>query len=59
MSNRTRLALLSPEAVERICPGTQPNPVNFDAVVKRISEAGSFAPGPQLGAIFGVGFSVD
>jgi hypothetical protein len=36
VSNRIRLALLSPELVERICRGTQPDTLTADALVKRI-----------------------
>jgi site-specific DNA recombinase len=36
VSNRIGLALLSPEIVERICRGTQPDTLTADALVKRI-----------------------
>jgi hypothetical protein len=36
VSNRIRLALLSPEIVAQICRGTQPDTLTADALVKRI-----------------------
>ena len=43
VSNRIRLALLSPEIVERICRGTQPDTLSADALVKRIELPPSWA----------------